>query len=57
MGDDIAAISRQLCVPIPAASQAGGTVRELRWRADYVRRGTEAANPMERLMFSFHHNQ
>lgn len=58
MGDDIVAISRQLGVPIPAASQAGGgTVRELRWRADYVPRGTQAADPVERLMFSFHHNQ
>jgi hypothetical protein len=57
MGDDIAVISRQLGVPIPAASQAGGTVRELRWRADYVARGTETADPVERLMFSFHHNQ
>jgi hypothetical protein len=57
MGDDIAAISRQLGVPMPAASQAGGTVRELRWRADYVRRGTEAADPVERLVFSFHHDQ
>lgn len=57
MGDDILAISRQLGVPIPAASQAPSTVRELRWRADYVRRGTEAADPVERLMFSFHDNQ
>ena len=57
MGDDILAVSRQLGVPIPAASQAGGTVRELRWRADYVPRGTEAADPAERLMFSFHDNQ
>jgi hypothetical protein len=57
MGDYILVISRQLGVPIPAASQAAGTVRELRWRADYVRRGTEAADPVERLMFSFHDNQ
>ena len=57
MGDDIRAISRQLGVPIPAASQAGSTVLELRWRADYVRRGTEAADPVERLMFSFHDNR
>jgi len=57
MGDDILAISRQLGVPIPAASQGAGTVRELRWRADYVPRGTEAADPVERLMFSFHQNQ
>jgi hypothetical protein len=57
MGDDILAISQQLGVPVPAASQAGGTVRELRWRADHVARGTEAADPVERLMFSFHHNQ
>jgi hypothetical protein len=57
MGDEILAISRQLGVPIPAASQRGGTVRELRWRADYVPRGTEAADPVERLMFSFHRNQ
>jgi hypothetical protein len=57
MGDDIVAISRQLGVPIPAASQAAGTVRELRWRADYVARGKEAADPVERLMFSFHDNQ
>jgi hypothetical protein len=57
MGDDILVISRQLGVPIPAASQAGSTVRELRWRADYVRRGTEAADPVERLTFSFHDNQ
>jgi hypothetical protein len=57
MGDDILAISRQLGVPISAASHAGSAVRELRWRADYVRRGREAADPVERLMFSFHHNQ
>jgi hypothetical protein len=57
MGDDIVGVSRQLGVPIPAASQAGSTVRELRWRADYVARGTEAADPVERLMFSFHDNQ
>jgi hypothetical protein len=57
MGDDIVAISRQLGVPMPAASQAAGTVRELRWRADYVPRGKEAADPVERLMFSFHDNQ
>jgi hypothetical protein len=57
MADDIAVISRQLGVPVPAASQAGGTVRELRWRADYVPRGTEATDPVERLLFSFHHNQ
>ena len=57
MGDDILAISRQLGVPMPAASQAGSTVRELRWRADYVPRGTEAADPVERLIFSFHQNQ
>jgi hypothetical protein len=57
MGDDLLAISRQLGVPIPAASQPGSTVRELRWRADYVPRGTEAADPVERLMFSFHDNQ
>ena len=57
MGDDILAISRQLGVPMPGASQAGSTVRELRWRADYVPRGTEAADPVERLIFSFHQNQ
>jgi hypothetical protein len=57
MGDDIVAISRQLGVPMPAASEAGGTVRELRWRADYVPRGAEAGDPVERLIFSFHHNQ
>lgn len=57
MGDDILAISRQLGVPIPAASPRGGTVRELRWRAEYSPRGTEAADPVERLMFSFHQNQ
>jgi len=57
MGDDILAISRQLGIPTPAASQTRGTVQELRWRADHVRRGTEAADPVERLMFSFHHNQ
>jgi hypothetical protein len=57
MGDDILAISRQLGVPIPAASQRGGTVRELRWRADYVPRGSEATDPVERLMFSFHEDQ
>ena len=57
MGDDIAAISRHLGVPRPAAAQAGGTVRELRWRADYVPRGTDAADPVERLLFSFHDNQ
>jgi hypothetical protein len=57
LGDDIGAVSRQLGVPIPAASQADGTVRELRWRADYVPRGAEAADPVERLMFSFHQNQ
>jgi hypothetical protein len=55
MGDDIAVISRQLGVPVPAG--AGGTVRELRWRADYVAPGTEATDPVERLLFSFHHNQ
>lgn len=57
MGDDILAVSQQLGVPIPPEAQAGGTVRELRWRADYVRRGTDAADPVERLTFSFHHNQ
>ena len=51
MGDDILAVSQQLGVPVPAASQQGGTVRELRWRADYAARGTEAADPVERLMF------
>jgi hypothetical protein len=56
MGDDMLAVSRQLGVPIPAAPTAG-SVRELRWRADYVPRGTEAADPVERLMFSFHDNQ
>ena len=57
MGDGMLAVSRQLGVPIPAASEAGGTVRELRWRADYVSRGAEAADPVERLMFSFHDDQ
>ena len=57
MGDDVVTISQQLGIPIPAASQAGDTVRELRWRADYVLRGTKAADPVERLMFSFHDNQ
>lgn len=57
MGDDIAVISRQLGVPVPAASQARGTVRELRWRADYVSPGAEATDPVERLLFSFHHDQ
>ena len=57
MGDDILAVSQQLGVPVPAASQAGSSVRELRWRADYVPRGTEAGDPVERLMFSFHHDQ
>ena len=57
MGDDILAVSQQLGVPIPPAPEAGGTVRELRWRADYVARGTKAADPVERLMFSFHDNQ
>ena len=57
MGDDILAVSRQLGVPAPAASQAGSTVRELRWRAQYVRRGMEPADPVERLIFSFHDNQ
>src|SRR5690349_18367817 len=36
MGDDIAVVSQQLGVAVPAASPAGGTVRELRWRADYA---------------------
>ena len=57
MGDDILAISRQLGIPTPAASQTRGTVQELRWRAAHVRRGTEAADPVERLIFSFHQNQ
>lgn len=54
MGDPILAVSRQLGVPVPPTSQTGSTVRELRWRADYVPRGTGAADPVERLMFSFH---
>jgi hypothetical protein len=29
----------------------------VRWRADYVRRGAEAADPVERLIFSFYHDQ
>lgn len=57
MGDEILTISRQLGVAMPGASQAAGTVRVLRWRADYVRRGTEATDPVEHLMFSFYHDQ
>jgi hypothetical protein len=57
MGDEILAVSQQLGVPMPPASPAGSTVRELRWRADHVPRGTESADPVERLMFSFHDNQ
>jgi hypothetical protein len=57
MGDDILVISRQLGIPIRTAARAAGTVRELRWRADYVLRGTEAADPVERLIFSFHDDQ
>lgn len=57
MGDDIATVSRQLGIATPGASEAAGGVRVLRWRADYVRRGAEAAAPVERLMFSFYHDQ
>ena len=54
MGDDILTVSRQLGVAVPAASQAADSVRELRWRAGHVSRGAEAADPVERLIFSFH---
>ena len=61
MGDDVLAISRQIGVSSSAVAQERGrldTVTELRWRADYARRGVEGPpDPVERMIFSFHDNQ
>lgn len=61
MGDDVLTISRQLGVPAPAGTlmpPAPGTVVELRWRSQYVRRGVAlSSDPVARLVFSFFENQ
>ena len=61
MGDDVLTISRQIGVSSSAVAQERGrldTVTELRWRADYARRGVEGRpDPVERMIFSFHDNQ
>jgi hypothetical protein len=61
MGDDVLAVSRQIGVSSSAVAREPGrldTITELRWRADYVRRGVEGPpDPVDRLIFSFHENR
>ena len=60
MGDDLLSVALQIGVPPPTVTAGGGSreegaTTELRWRADYVRRGAEGpTDPVERLIFSFH---
>jgi hypothetical protein len=60
MGDDPMSIARQIGVHSPAAAVPGvpGPVVELRWRAQYVRRGgTPSSDPVTLLVFSFYEDQ
>jgi hypothetical protein len=61
MGDDLRTIARQIGVPSPpdlVLPRPLGVVEELRWRAEYVRRGTASSgDPVARLVFSFYEDQ
>jgi hypothetical protein len=61
MGDDLRTIAQQIGVPSPpglVVPRPLGVVEELRWRAEYVRRGTApSGDPVARLVFSFYEDQ
>src|SRR4029453_10200740 len=61
MGDDLRTIAQQIGVPSPPGlvlPRPLGVVEELRWRAEYVRRGTPSpGDPVARLVFSFYEDQ
>lgn len=60
MGDDPVSIARQIGLPSPAAAapRVLGPVVDLRWRAQYVRRGgTPSSDPVAVLVFSFYEDQ
>ena len=61
MGDNLAAISRQIGQPVMDATSTPavrGAVQELRWHARFVRRGTPpAGDPVDRLVFSFYEHR
>jgi hypothetical protein len=61
MGDDLRTIARQIGVPLPPdpiVPRPLGVVEELRWRAEYVRRGTgSSGDSVARLVFSFYEDQ
>lgn len=60
MGDDAMAIARQLGPPSTTATapRVLGPVAELRWRAEYDRRGgTPSGDPVALLVFSFYEDQ
>ncbi len=61
MGDDLRTIAQQIGAPSPPAvgvPRPLGVVEELRWRAEYVRRGTASSgDPVARLVFSFYEDQ
>lgn len=61
MGDDLLSIARQIGVAPPHTTMVPepfGTVLELTWRAQYVRRGVvPPADPVARLVFSFYEDQ
>ena len=61
MGDDLRTIAQQISVPSPpglVVPRPLGVVEELRWRAEYVRRGTPSSgDSVARLVFSFYEDQ
>jgi hypothetical protein len=61
MGDDLRSIAQQIGVPSPPGlvlPRPLGVVEELKWRAEYVRRGTASSgDPVARLVFSFYEDQ
>jgi hypothetical protein len=59
MGDDLLTISRQIGVASPAVTIVpSGGVRDLNWRAHYVRRGAgRPDDPVAQLIFSFYEDQ
>jgi hypothetical protein len=60
MGDDRLTISRQIGVPSAPVTLPGapGVVQDVRWRAQYVRRGDAGSgDPVARLVFSFYEDQ
>jgi hypothetical protein len=59
-GADRLSISRQIGLPSPPATMRNppGAVQDLRWRAQYARRGdARSEDPVARLAFSFYEDQ